>query len=67
MRYRLRLVGGLSGAMGLGIVGLGYARFVEPRRLQVKRYRLSVPELPPGLEGTTIAHLTDFHVGMRGT
>lgn len=67
MRYRSLVVGGVAGALGLGAIGLGYARFVEPRRLQVKRYRLSVPDLPAGLEGVTIAHLTDFHVGMRGT
>lgn len=56
--------------MGLATVGLGllaYATFVEPRRLQTRRYRLGVPDLPPSLEGVTIAHLTDFHVGMAGT
>ena len=67
MRYHSLLIRGLSGALCLGVLTVGYARFVEPRRLQVKRYRLRVPDLPAGMEGTTIAHLTDFHVGMRGT
>lgn len=62
-----RLVWGGAALGAVGGAALGYARFVEPRRLQVVRYRLTVPDLPPGLEGTTIAHLTDFHVGMRGT
>lgn len=58
---------GLSSLAGLSLGALAYARFIEPRRLQVKRYRLMVPELPTELDGMTIAHLTDFHVGMRGT
>jgi len=67
MGHRRRVVAGLASLVGLSMGALRYDRFIEPRRLQVKRYRLMVPELPSKLDGTTIAHLTDFHVGMRGT
>ena len=48
-------------------VGLAYSTIVEPRRLRAVAYTLLVPNLPPTLAGLRIAHLTDFHVGMRGT
>jgi predicted MPP superfamily phosphohydrolase len=59
----------LAGSAGLaGIAGLAaYAYAVEPRRLQVVRYRLGVAELPAQLAGVRIVHLTDFHLGMRPT
>ena len=44
-----------------------YAAFLEPRRLRAVAYTLLVPDLPPPLAGLRVAHLTDFHVGMRGT
>lgn len=63
-RRAMRLAGGVAGVLALGGI---YAVAVEPRRLQTVRYRLGVPDLPPALQGTVIVHLTDFHVGMRGT
>lgn len=54
-----------GGALGLAAGTYAYA--IEPRRLQVVRYCLHVPELPEALRGVRIAHLTDFHVGMEGT
>lgn len=65
MRRRLLAMGGGLTAVVLALLGYAYA--IEPRRLQAQRYRIGVPDLPPSLEGVTIAHLTDFHVGMAGT
>lgn len=39
-----------------------YAHLIEPRRLQVTRRRIHIANLPPALEGLTIAHLSDLHV-----
>lgn len=34
---------------------------IEPSRLSITRRDISIPKLPPELDGFTIAHLTDFH------
>lgn len=57
----------IAGAIGIILVLAAYAFAIEPRRLRTTAYRLGVPGLAPPLEGVTIAHLTDFHVGMAGT
>lgn len=59
------LAGSMSLVGGAGLAAYAYA--VEPRRLQVVRYRLGVAELPAALAGVRIVHLTDFHLGMRPT
>ena len=66
-RARRWIGGGLLGGLLLGGATAGYAYAIEPRRLQVARFCLAVPGLPPELEGLRLAHLTDFHVGMAGT
>ncbi len=38
-----------------------YVRYVEPAQIEVTRRVVRFPELPAGLEGLTIAHLSDFH------
>lgn len=51
--------------VGLGAVGLAlawYARFVEPRRLILRRQVLRCPRLPGALGGLTILHISDTHV-----
>lgn len=40
-----------------------YARFVEPRWLQVKRITLPLPGLPATFAGLRIAHVSDLHLG----
>ena len=55
---------GLCGA--LAALTCIYARRVEPRWLDVQRLTLSVPDLPNGLDGLRLAHLTDLHVTRHG-
>ncbi len=62
-----RVVVAAASALALGAVAGSYAYAIEPRRLQVVRYRLGIAGLPHALNGVRIAHLTDFHVGMEGT
>ena len=38
-----------------------YAHWLEPYRLSITRKEINLPHLPPALDGTVIAHLTDFH------
>lgn len=60
----------VAAAAGFGALlaaALAYARWIEPRRLQAVVFRVGVPGLPAALEGTRIAHLTDFHAGTAGT
>ena len=52
------------GGLGAGAVLLvSYPFFIERYIVQVNRYRISVPRLPPVFEGFTIVHLTDPHYG----
>ena len=45
---------------------LAVTALIEPRRLRVVRHDVRIPDLPTALEGFSIAHLSDLHVGMRG-
>lgn len=40
-----------------------YARLVEPRRLQVKRISLQLPQLPEAFAGLRIVQISDLHLG----
>jgi len=42
---------------------LSYGRRVEPTWLEVNRLAMPIRDLPHGLEGLRVAHLTDFHGG----
>ncbi|MEN6545073.1 MAG: metallophosphoesterase [Armatimonadia bacterium] len=46
-------------AVGAFIV---YSHFFEPKCLELTHRRISLPGLPPELEGLTIAHLSDLHI-----
>lgn len=50
----------LAGLGGLG-GALGWARYVEPRRLDVSYWEVPLGGLPPGQE-ISLLHLTDLHV-----
>ena len=60
-RSLLRLLGGAVGA-GAG-AAVAYRLLTERWDLSVTRATFGITNLPPDLEGLTIAHLTDFHVG----
>ncbi len=49
----------------IGVAGID-AFAIEPRFLDVTRWNVIVPKLPPELEGFTIAHLTDIHLSGIG-
>ncbi|MGD2207484.1 MAG: metallophosphoesterase [Anaerolineae bacterium] len=51
------------GAAALAAGGLGYAYALEPDWLTVERVQVRVRELPPTLDGLTVAHLSDLHWG----
>jgi uncharacterized protein len=42
---------------------LSYGHLIEPTWLESNEIRLPISDLPEGLEGVRIAHLTDFHGG----
>jgi predicted MPP superfamily phosphohydrolase len=44
-------------------VGLTGAALAQLSQLRVRRFALSIPTLPRALDGITIAHVTDMHVG----
>jgi uncharacterized protein len=58
MMTRVAIVGGAVAA-GLAV----YARWVEPRWLQLRHPRIHVRGLPPPMEGLRIGLLTDLHAG----
>lgn len=66
IRSRRRLLTGcgvlVTGAL-TGPALAGYAWCVEPGRLAVSVRDVRLPRLPQSLDGLTIAHLSDLHVG----
>lgn len=55
----------LAGA-GLAAGALSYAVFIEPRTLLIRELDIAIPTMPESLNGTTIAFLSDLHVGGPG-
>jgi predicted MPP superfamily phosphohydrolase len=60
----------LLGCLGIGAAtvatptcGLLYAFRIETDWLQVERVAVTIPQLSPDLDGFTIAHLSDLHLG----
>jgi len=56
----------LAAGLGLGLAGAGcgtYARLLEPQWLDVEEVSVPLPRLPQALDGLTIAHLSDLHLG----
>lgn len=49
----------VAGAVALAVRGFLY----EPWEIEVSRHDLTVPDLPAGWRGRTLAHLTDLHWG----
>jgi predicted MPP superfamily phosphohydrolase len=45
-------------------VGMTGVALAQIRNLRVRRFALSIPALPRALDGITIAHVTDIHVGV---
>jgi uncharacterized protein len=65
-RYRgLLRAGVLAASTAAGAIA-AYAHVVEPRWVEVTRWRLRVPDLPPAWEGLHIVHLSDPQIGMWG-
>jgi predicted MPP superfamily phosphohydrolase len=53
--------------LGMGIsmsaaLGFGYTRYGEPTWLAVEHIDVPIDNLPPALEGLTIAHMSDIHL-----
>lgn len=46
----------------LTIAFIYYSHYIEPRRLRLSRWRISIPRLPAELEGLKIVHLSDLHI-----
>jgi uncharacterized protein len=59
-RVFLRLCGAALAA-GLGVAA--DAHVIEPYAIETTRHDAFLPDLPPGLDGVTLAHLTDLHRG----
>jgi len=61
---RRRLLRAAGAGAGLAVLGPGlYGVVVEPSRLCIRRYRIAIEDLPPGLDGLRIVHLSDTHHG----
>ncbi|MCY3570649.1 MAG: metallophosphoesterase [Chloroflexi bacterium] len=55
-------------AMWLGAIGAGSALYAwwESTAVEVREHRLSVADLPPGLDGLRILHMSDTHFPANG-
>ena len=58
--FLLRAAGGLA---AVGATSAGYARWVEPFAVELKRLPLDLPNLHPAFHGLRIIQLADIHVG----
>jgi uncharacterized protein len=52
-----------AAAPGLFTIGATGVALAQLNRFRVRRFTLSIPTLPRALDGTTIAHVSDMHVG----
>jgi uncharacterized protein len=48
----------------MGCLLLGYAVFVEPSRVSVTHADVPIQDLAPALEGLTLVHISDPHIGV---
>ena len=48
----------------IAVAGIGGISLYEARNIGVSKVVLSLAELPPELDGLTIAHISDFHFGV---
>jgi uncharacterized protein len=51
-----------TGVAGAGLLS-GYGCLYELRNLQLEQFVLTLPDLPPGLEGTRLVLMSDWHCG----
>lgn len=58
---RRRFLAGCVGGVGVGALGAGYARYVEPFWPKLERLSLDLPGLHPDLAGVRVLHLSDLH------
>jgi len=64
MSRRAFLARSTAGVVGVATGGLGsYASTVAPDRLKVRRYEVAIRDLPSGLDGLRIVHVSDTHYG----
>ncbi len=61
-RAALAAMGSLA-VLGAAVAAEGFV--LEPRRLVVTRHTVALRDLPPAMDGFTIAHLSDLHVGAQ--
>jgi len=56
----------IAGSTALGAMGIGaYARWIEPRWLEIVRRPLDIRHLPASLNGATLMQISDVHVGQQ--
>ncbi|MCX7718447.1 MAG: metallophosphoesterase [Candidatus Sumerlaeaceae bacterium] len=54
---------GVGVALAGGVSGVAWALFVQPRRYEIVRHRLALPDLPRELDGLRVVQLSDIHHG----
>ena len=64
MKVTRRRIAAAAALAAVPALAAAYLVGVEPRRLQVMRWRVRIDWLPPDAEGLRIVHLSDLHVGM---
>ncbi len=55
----------LLSVLGAVLLVVGYAHFIEPNWLRLRHRVLHLENWDPALDGLTILHISDLHVGMR--
>lgn len=57
-----RALGLLAATVAGGLATVAYATRYTPRNLRIRHVAVSIPDLPPRLEGTRLAFLSDLHL-----
>jgi len=65
LNRRTFLKRGAAAVAASGLACFGYALGVEPHWLEIVERDLPIDHLPQGLEGATLAQLSDLHIGPR--
>jgi uncharacterized protein len=59
---KIAAAGAALGAGLVGLIGLAYARKIEPARLEINEFEVRLPRLGKAFDGYRLVHISDIHM-----